>query len=78
MTKCEFDGFSGTQLFFSFFVIASLFSSLRAPPELASLNFSFASFLLFQDEETASGRFDNEVEKKQKTKVNGEKVMNLG
>ena len=33
--KCEFDDFSGTQSFFSFFVTA--------------LNFSFASFLLFQD-----------------------------
>ena len=33
--KCEFDDFSGTQAFFSFFVTA--------------LNFSFASFILFQD-----------------------------
>ena len=35
--------------FLAFLRIASPNSSLRAPLELASLNFSFASFLLFQD-----------------------------
>ena len=39
---CEFDDFSGTQLFFSFFVTA--------------LNFSFASFLLFQDKRKRRSR----------------------